>query len=67
MVLPGRTSSADEIAAEIVHALVDDLAAKAGREVLLMVNGFGGTPMLELYLMYDAANRQLAQTRQDEP
>ncbi len=61
---PGRRrvalTSADEIAAEIVLAIVDDLAAKAGREVLLLVNGFGGTPMLELYLMYDAANRQLA-------
>ncbi len=61
---PGRRrvalASADEIATEIVRALVDDLGAKAGREVLLLVNGFGGTPLLELYLMYDAANRQLA-------
>jgi dihydroxyacetone kinase-like protein len=61
---PGRRrvalAPADEIAAEIVRAIVDDLGAKAGREVLLLVNGFGGTPMLELYLMYDAANRQLA-------
>jgi dihydroxyacetone kinase-like protein len=61
---PGRRrvalASADEIAAEIVRAIVDDLGAKAGREVLLLVNGFGGTPLLELYLMYDAANRELA-------
>jgi dihydroxyacetone kinase-like protein len=61
---PGRRrvplAPADEIAAEIVRAIVDDLGAKAGREVLLLVNGFGGTPLLELYLMYDAASRQLA-------
>jgi len=61
---PGRRrvplAPADEIAAEIVRAIVDDLGAKAGREVLLLVNGFGGTPLLELYLMYDAASRELA-------
>ena len=31
----------------------------AGGEVLLLVNGFGGTPAMELYLMYDAARRLL--------
>ena len=28
--------------------------APAGSEVLLLVNGFGGTPLMELYLMYDS-------------
>jgi dihydroxyacetone kinase-like protein len=60
---PGRRrvplTSADEIAAEIVRAIVDDLGAKEG-DVLVLVNGFGGTPLLELYLMYDAAARELA-------
>jgi dihydroxyacetone kinase-like protein len=61
---PGRRRvalmPADAIAEEIVHAIVEDLAAERGREVLLLVNGFGGTPALELYLMYDAATRHLA-------
>src|SRR5438132_3814020 len=61
---PGRRRvplmAADAIAEEILHAIVADLGAQEGREVLLLVNGFGGTPSLELYLMYDAAARQLA-------
>jgi dihydroxyacetone kinase-like protein len=60
---PGRRrvamKGADEIATELVHAIVQDLDVRAGSEVLLMVNGFGATPLLELHLMYDAALRQL--------
>jgi dihydroxyacetone kinase-like protein len=60
---PGRRRvalmCADEIAEELVEAIVQDLDARAGAEVLLMVNGFGGTPSLELHLMYDAASRQV--------
>ncbi len=43
----------------MVGAITGDLAAPAGSEVLLLVNGFGGTPSMELYLMYDAARRIL--------
>jgi dihydroxyacetone kinase-like protein len=60
---PGRRrvamKSADAIAEELVEAIVEDLEARAGSNVLLLVNGFGGTPALELYLMYEAAARQL--------
>jgi len=60
---PGRRRvamrSADAIAEELVQAIVHDLEAPTGSEVLLLVNGFGGTPALELYLMYEAAARQL--------
>jgi len=51
---------ADEIARELVDAITDDLGASARSDVLLMINGFGATPLLELNLMYDAALRQLA-------
>ncbi|MEO1091568.1 MAG: dihydroxyacetone kinase subunit DhaK [Pseudomonadota bacterium] len=55
---PGRQrvklGSANELAATMVGAVVDDLGAAAGDEVLVLVNGFGGTPAMELYLMYDA-------------
>jgi dihydroxyacetone kinase-like protein len=60
---PGRRrqtlAPADAIAAEMLDAILGDLAAPAGAEVLLLVNGFGGTPAMELYLMADAARRRL--------
>ena len=62
---PGRrrvaTRRADEIAEELVDAIVQDLELGSGSEVLLMVNGLGATPSLELHLMYHAASRQLAE------
>ena len=41
-------------------AILGDLAPRAGSECLLLVNGFGGTPLMELYLMVNAARRILA-------
>lgn len=60
---PGRRRdtlrSADEIAAEICAAIAGDFGDVSGREGLLLINGFGGTPLMELYLMYYAARTQL--------
>jgi phosphoenolpyruvate---glycerone phosphotransferase subunit DhaK len=62
---PGRRrvalKSADEIAEEMVSAIVTDMQAQG--EVLLLVNGFGGTPLMELYLMYHAARTVLSRAR----
>lgn len=59
---PGRRRvklrPASEIAEEMVAAIAGDLGARG--DVLLFVNGFGGTPAMELYLMYNAAAAQLA-------
>ena len=61
---PGRRrvkfTNADEIAAELTGAVLRDLALKRGQEVILLVNGFGGTPLMELYVMVNAANKVLA-------
>jgi dihydroxyacetone kinase-like protein len=61
---PGRRrvklGTADDIAAELTGAILKDLSLKPGREVVLLVNGFGGTPLLELYLMVNAAHKVLA-------
>jgi dihydroxyacetone kinase-like protein len=56
---PGREraalKSADEIAATMVEAICESIKPAAGEEVLLFVNGMGGTPLMELYLVYNAA------------
>ncbi|MEW6688920.1 MAG: dihydroxyacetone kinase subunit DhaK [Pseudomonadota bacterium] len=60
---PGRRRvklmSADAIAAEILQPVIADLGAAAQGEALLLVNGFGGTPLVELYVMVHAARRIL--------
>jgi dihydroxyacetone kinase-like protein len=61
---PGRRrvplASADIIAQEMIGAICEEIKPGAGQEVLLLVNGMGGTPLLELYGMCDAASRQCA-------
>ncbi len=58
---PGRRRdkmrTADAIAEEICGAIVGDLGASARGTALLFVNGFGGTPSMELYLMYNSARK----------
>jgi dihydroxyacetone kinase-like protein len=53
---PGRRrvklATANRIAEEMVAAILSDISNDAVREVLLFVNGFGGTPAMELYLMF---------------
>jgi len=53
---PGRRrvalAAARPLAEEMVESITRDLESTTG-ECLLLVNGFGGTPMIELYLMYD--------------
>jgi dihydroxyacetone kinase-like protein len=44
----------------MLAAILGDLSPPAGGECLLLVNGFGGTPLMELYLMVNAARRILA-------
>ena len=36
----------------MVDAVVSDLSPRAGARVLPFVNGMGGTPQIELYLLY---------------
>ena len=62
---PGRRrvkmASADDIAAELTGAVLKDLSLKRGQEVILLVNGFGGTPLMELYVMVTAVHKVLAE------
>jgi dihydroxyacetone kinase len=50
-VLRTQMTSAGEIAKDIVDRIVTDLPYKANDEVALLVNGLGGTPMQELFVL----------------
>ncbi|MCX7275074.1 MAG: dihydroxyacetone kinase subunit DhaK [Burkholderiales bacterium] len=54
-----RLASAHDIAAELTGAALNDLSLPWGQEVILLVNGFGATPLMELYLMVNAARQVL--------
>ncbi len=56
---PGRRrvalANAEDIAAEMIGAITESLKPKMGEQVLLFINGMGGTPLMELYLIYQSA------------
>ena len=60
---PGRKrvslAGADAIAQQMVGAILTGSDFAPAGDTLLFVNGFGGTPSIELYLMYGAARRIL--------
>jgi dihydroxyacetone kinase-like protein len=53
---PGRArvklTAADEVAEELVVAVIEDLPFRRGDQVIALVNGMGGTPLMELYVVY---------------
>jgi dihydroxyacetone kinase-like protein len=56
---PGRKRAkvlpADEIVELLMEPILTDLPFKSGDEVLMFVNGLGGTPLIELYIVYRKA------------
>ena len=60
---PGRerrtVATAHEIVEMLAAAVVDDLPFSRGDEVLAFVNGMGGTPLMELYLVYGELHKLL--------
>jgi dihydroxyacetone kinase-like protein len=54
-----RLASADTIAGELLETIVEDLEPASGAELLLLVNGLGGTPLGELYLLFNSARQWL--------
>lgn len=61
---PGRErvkiKSAHEIAEDLVDAVTDDLDF-TDAPAIVMLNGMGGTPLIELYLMYGEVEKLLAE------
>lgn len=60
---PGRhrmkLEPADRITERLLTPVIDDLPFSAGDQTLLFVNGMGGTPLIELYVVYRAAAQLL--------
>ncbi len=61
---PGRRRAkmapANALLDELLEPVVSDLPYESGDRVALMINGLGGTPISELYLLYGYAHEQLA-------
>ncbi|PEF73907.1 dihydroxyacetone kinase subunit DhaK [Bacillus pseudomycoides] len=61
---PGRKRekimAADELALRMTNDLVKDLGLDEDAEITVLVNGFGGTPLQELYLFNNAVTRELS-------
>jgi dihydroxyacetone kinase-like protein len=62
---PGRRreklANADAIVDELVEAVASDGPFSSGDDVALMINGLGGTPISELYILYGRAHKQLGE------
>ncbi|MBC7638282.1 MAG: dihydroxyacetone kinase subunit DhaK [Rhodoferax sp.] len=62
---PGRKrmkmTNADAIVDELLEAVVTDLPYSSGDDVALMINGLGGTPISELYILYRRAHQKLTE------
>jgi dihydroxyacetone kinase-like protein len=62
---PGRSrvpmATAREIAEMILEPVIADLPFNRGDNVIAFVNGLGGTPLIELYLMYNEVHKILEQ------
>jgi dihydroxyacetone kinase-like protein len=60
---PGRRraplGTARDVAGLLIEAVLSDLKPRPGTPVLAFVNGMGGTPLLELYLLYGEVDRLL--------
>jgi len=60
---PGRRreslGSASDVVDVMVEAVLSDLKPAKGSKVLAFVNGMGGTPLIELYLLYHEVDRKL--------
>jgi dihydroxyacetone kinase-like protein len=61
---PGRErvklASASEVVERLASAVLEDLPFQSGDRVLAFVNGMGGTPLIELYVVYNELHKFLA-------
>jgi phosphoenolpyruvate---glycerone phosphotransferase subunit DhaK len=62
---PGRfrepLGPASQVVERLATAVVEDLPYESGEQVLAFVNGMGGTPLIELYVVYNELNKFLSE------
>ncbi|WP_184080379.1 dihydroxyacetone kinase subunit DhaK [Nocardiopsis mwathae] len=62
---PGRRREkvrpAAELAALLVDTVVDDLASAPDQPAIVLLNGMGGTPLIELYVLFGEVSARLEQ------
>ena len=62
---PGRfrepLGPASQVVERLATAVVEDLPYESGDQVLAFVNGMGGTPLIELYIVYNELNKFLGE------
>lgn len=56
-----RLEPADRIADRLLEPILADLPFQSGDRVLAFVNGMGGTPLIELYIVYRRVSQVLAE------
>lgn len=60
---PGRhripMATADEITDQLVDPILKDLKLDSGQKTIVLVNGMGGTPLSELYIVYARVLKRL--------
>jgi phosphoenolpyruvate---glycerone phosphotransferase subunit DhaK len=61
---PGRyrepLAPASQVVERLATAIVEDVPYESGDNVLAFVNGMGGTPLIELYIVYNELNKFLS-------
>lgn len=55
-----KITTADNISSRMVSLLLDELQIKPGEEVAVLINGFGATPLLELYLLNNSVMGEIS-------
>ena len=56
-----KLNNANTMVEQLIHAIVEDLQPEKNQQILLHINGFGATPAMELYLVYEIAAQLLQQ------
>jgi len=54
-----KMMTADEIASLLVGKILDDMPVEKGEEVSVMINGLGGTPLEEMFVVYRKVHKLL--------